>query len=53
MENNYLVSAADVTDPELVALPITGASGIFLIVGTGTLLLVLGSAMVLRSRKRP
>lgn len=53
VENNYLVSAADVTDPELVALPITGASGIFLIVGTGTLLLVLGSAMVLRSRKRP
>ena len=52
VENNYLVSAADVTDPELVALPITGASGIFLIVGTGTLLLVLGSAMVLRSRKR-
>lgn len=47
VEDNYLVSTVDVTNPRMFALPMTGGAGIFLLSGLGVLLAVVGIALVL------
>ncbi|QWW19496.1 isopeptide-forming domain-containing fimbrial protein [Schaalia sp. 19OD2882] len=52
-ENNYLISTQNVIDPKQPAMPITGAQGLGLVLGTGAILLVAGMFLLAPRRKRP
>lgn len=51
-ENNYLVAAADVVDPDQPTLPTTGGAGTLIITAVGVGLLAVGGVVILRAQKK-
>lgn len=52
IENNYLVATANLIDPKQPTMPVTGAQGIALLVGAGTVLFVAGFLLLMPARRK-